>query len=219
VTLNRSNVTRGLGRNHLPNLTFVAVWTVLAAVGCSSDSGTAPLPVGTAGAAAGTGTVVAGSGTGAAGMIASPAGTGTTGAAGMGTTGAAGSTTTTPPAGAAGAAPTGPAPTLTQIYDSVYVTNCAVCHGMVPNVNTNGNLGPIKNKDAFYMSLVNKPTQGPACMGKGMYIVPGQPAMSVLLQKVSTTPPCGVEMPVGGMLMASDVKLLTDWVAAGALNN
>ncbi len=159
------------------------------------------------------GTTGAAAGTGAAGMMAPAAGTTAT-AAGTGAP-AAGTGTT----GASGTGATGAAPTLTDLYDMVYVTNCAVCHGMMPSDNTNGKLGMIRNKQAFYDALVNKPAQGVQCTGKGMYIVPGNPTMSLLVQKVSSTPPCGVEMPVGGMLQPTEVKMLTDWIAAGAMNN
>jgi hypothetical protein len=114
----------------------------------------------------------------------------------------------------------GAVPTLTMVYDTVWITNCAVCHGMAASANTNGNLGAVKGgKDVFYNMLVNKPAQGPQCVGKGMYIVPSSPTTSLLVQKVSSAPPCGVEMPVGGMLSAEDTKMLTDWITAGALNN
>jgi hypothetical protein len=216
VTLNRSNVARG--RQHLPELTFVAVCAVIAAVGCGGDDSSTTNPVGTT---AGTG--VAGS-VGAAGTVSAVAGTGTAAVAGTGASAAAGTgAAAAAGTGAAAAAGTGAAAggavTLSMVYDTVYVTNCAVCHGMMPSDNTNGKLGMIRNKDQFFAALVGKPTQGSQCMGKGTYIVPGSPATSILVQKVSTTPPCGVEMPVGGMLMASDVKLITDWVSAGALNN
>jgi hypothetical protein len=122
--------------------------------------------------------------------------------------------------GAAGMMSTGgAAPTLQMVYDTVYVTNCAVCHGMMPSDNANGKLGMIRSKDMFYQALVGKPAQGAQCAGKGTYIVPGNPSMSLLLQKVSSTPPCGVEMPVGGMLQPTEVKMLTDWIMAGAMNN
>jgi hypothetical protein len=107
-----------------------------------------------------------------------------------------------------------------MVWEMVIVNQCAVCHGMMPKDSANGNLGNIKGgKDAFYNAVVNKPAQGSQCMGKGMYVVPGNPQMSLLLQKLSSTPPCGVEMPVGGMLEPDQVKLITDWVAAGAMNN
>jgi hypothetical protein len=219
VTLNRSNVARSLGRN-LPKLT-VAMWAVLAAVGCGDDSGTSTTPttMAGAGATAGTGTVAGtgvAAGTGAAGTAVGAAGT-AAGAAGTTTGGAAGMVATT---AGTGAGP-GAAPTLQMVYDSVYIASCAVCHGMKPTPTANGNLGDIKgSKDAFYNALVNKPALGAQCTGKGMYIVPGQPAQSLLIQKISqATPPCGTQMPPTGPLQSADIKLVTDWVMAGALNN
>lgn len=215
-------------------LTFLAVCAVLAAFGCSDDPGTTPggqgmAGTGTAGStaagstaagstAAGStaaGSTAAGStaaGMGAAGMATATAGTGTTATAGTGATATAGTGATM-----------GPAPTLQNVYDMVYQSggNCAVCHGMAPKDGTNGNLGSIVGgKQAFYDKLVSKPAMGSQCMGKGMYIVPGKPAESLLYQKVSQAmPPCGVQMPVGGMLMPAELKLLSDWITAGAMNN
>lgn len=122
-------------------------------------------------------------------------------------------------AGAAGAARTSTAPTLTQIYDTIYAMKCAVCHSMAPSDNANGALGMIRSKDQFYQAIVGKPTQGSQCTGEGMYVVAGNPAMSVLVQKTSAMPPCGMQMPLGGMLQQTEVKMLIDWISAGALNN
>jgi hypothetical protein len=224
-------------------LTFLAVCAVLAAVGCS-DEGTTPLNQGTAGStaagstaagstAAGStaaGSTAAGStaagataaGMGAAGMATATAGTMGTATAGTGTTATAG-TGATAMAGTGAMMPAGAAPTLQNVYDMIYQSggNCAVCHGMAPKDGTNGNLGDIRGgKQAFFDALVSKPAKGTQCMGKGMYIVPGKPAESLLYQKVSEAmPPCGVQMPVGGMLMPAELKLLSDWITAGALNN
>jgi hypothetical protein len=52
-------------------------------------------------------------------------------------------------------------------------------------------------------------------------IIPGQPCESILLQKVSSGPPFGARMPVGGPPYLSDdsLQLLHDWIAEGAKNN
>jgi hypothetical protein len=210
------------GSYRLNSFLFAAGLAALASAGCGDD-GSSTSPVGMAGTgapAAGTGSGTAGTppvttaGTGAAGTASGLAGTGVagTGAAGTGS-GAAGM--------AAGAAGMGSAvaPTLTNFYSMVYANKCAICHAMAPADNANGKLGGIKTKDQFYEAVVNKPTQGVMCTGKGMYIVPNQPGMSVMVQKTSMTPPCGVQMPVGQMLEPEEAKLLSDWVAAGALNN
>lgn len=238
VTLKLSYVARAFGQR-VPNLTFVAVCAMVAAAGCGGDSSTPPPQnVGVAGAGA-AGTVgAAGAATGAAGAATGAAGaTTTTGAAGAttptgaagaavgaaGATGAAGAATGTAGAapGAAGAGATtggGGGATLQMVYDTVYVTKCAVCHGMNPG-SSNGMLGGIRGKQAFYDTLVGKPAGG-GCSGKGNYITPGQPAMSVLSEKVSMDmPPCGARMPPGDVLAPEEIKLINDWITAGAMNN
>ena len=101
----------------------------------------------------------------------------------------------------------------------IYVNKCAICHAMPASANANGNLGGIKDKNAFHAAVVNKPTQGPLCMGKGMYVVPGMPMASVLLSKLHDPAPCGAQMPVGNPLEATEVKMISDWIMAGAMNN
>jgi hypothetical protein len=238
-------MSTALAREHFENMIrFGLTLAFLAAVGCGGDpavttnpmtmggtgvpaagagaAGTAAMPgagtTGTAGTtAAGVGAsgsvAVAGSsaaGMGAAGTVA--AGTGAAGMAAAGT-GAAGT------GAAGGGAPAGPA-TFSAVYEAVWGASstgrCVFCHGMGPTDGTNGNLGMVMNKEAFYAATVNMPAKGSMCMGKGMYIVPGSPETSLLLQKLKDPPPCGSVMPVGGMLSDEDIKLLTDWIMAGA---
>jgi len=141
---------------------------------------------------------------GAAGMTSGTAGR-ASGAAGM-TSGAAGTGS-------------GAAVTLTEIYSTIYVNKCAICHAMPPSDNANGKLGGIKDKNAFHAAVVGKPMQGVMCVGKGTYVVAGQPTMSTLVSKLGATAPCGVQMPVGNMLEDTEIKMITDWIAAGAPNN
>lgn len=96
---------------------------------------------------------------------------------------------------------------------------CAACHSMAPSDNQNGKLGMLRSKDQLYVALVNKPAQGSMCMGKGTYIIPGKPEQSLLIQKLSAKPPCGVTMPLGGGLELTHVEMLSAWIAAGAMNN
>lgn len=132
---------------------------------------------------------------------------------------AAGATGRMPAAPAAGSGATSAAPTLTQIYEMVYTMKCAACHSMAPSDNQNGKLGMLRSKDQLYDALVNKPAQGAMCMGKGTYVVPGKPEMSLLIQKLSAKPPCGVTMPLGGTLEPMLIEKLSAWISAGALNN
>lgn len=51
-------------------------------------------------------------------------------------------------------------------------------------------------------------------------VVAGAPCDSVLWQKVSPAPPFGARMPLGGApLSDSQMTLLRDWIAEGALDN
>jgi hypothetical protein len=52
-------------------------------------------------------------------------------------------------------------------------------------------------------------------------IVPGDPCMSLVVQKVSNAPPSGNRMPSDGppFLNPKEIALLSDWIAEGALDN
>jgi hypothetical protein len=145
------------------------------------------------------------------------AGAGAAGKAGSGDADTGPSTANTQ--GAAGAAAISGGATLTQVYEMVYTPSCAVCHSMAPNDSMNGMLGMIRSKDQFYNALVNKPAQGTACSSKGTYVVPGEPDSSLLVQKLSAAPGCGVSMPLGGMLQPMHATLMGDWIASGAKND
>lgn len=122
-------------------------------------------------------------------------------------------------AGAAGGRDASGPPSLSMIYQEIYLMKCAICHSMRPSPETNGNLGGIRDKTAFYLALVGRPAQGPQCAGQWDYVTPHQPHNSLLVQKLGTKPPCGVQMPVGGTLDASEVSMITQWIAAGAIDN
>ena len=52
-------------------------------------------------------------------------------------------------------------------------------------------------------------------------IIPGDPCMSLVVQKVSAAPPSGNRMPSDGppYLTPKEIALLSDWIAEGALDN
>ncbi|MCE9580157.1 MAG: hypothetical protein K8W52_43980 [Deltaproteobacteria bacterium] len=52
-------------------------------------------------------------------------------------------------------------------------------------------------------------------------VVPGSPCTSVIVQKLSDTPPFGARMPLDGdpYLSAEEQQLIHDWIAEGALDN
>lgn len=193
----------------------------------------AAAPIGIAGTIAQPGTAGTSTPTGAAGTAANPptASTGAAATAGIGaaTTAGAGAaaagtvaaaTAGTGTMATAGAGAAAGDATLTAVF-AIVQTNCLVCHGMPSKDSTNGNLGMIRDKAQFYAAVVGKPMQGVAnkCMDKGMYVVPGNPAMSMLLRKTMEPPPCGAQMAPGNPLSEADTKTLTDWIMAGAPNN
>ena len=45
------------------------------------------------------------------------------------------------------------------------------------------------------------------------------PDNSLIIQKLSGTPPCGNPMPPGDMLTSAQVAEIRAWIVAGALNN
>jgi hypothetical protein len=176
---------------------------LLAVIGCGDDgdAGSADNSQSAAGVSA-----VAGTGTGAAGSR------------------AAGSAAPAAGSGAAAAGSGGAATaTFTAVYDAIWGTSttgrCVTCHGMPASDAANGMLGGIMDKAALHAALVSKPALGGACTGKGMYVVPGSPQTSLLVQKLGAMPPCGSRMPLGGMLTAAELQLINDWIMAGAKND
>ena len=116
-----------------------------------------------------------------------------------------------------------PAATFTQIYAMMFpmATNarCDACHSMPANDIANGNLEMGKTKDSAYAALFNKSSTSSRCMAKPL-VVPYQPEMSLLFQKLSPTPPCGSRMPLGGAAFdEAQIEMIRSWIAAGAPND
>jgi hypothetical protein len=70
-----------------------------------------------------------------------------------------------------------------------------------------------------YASLVNR--KADQCSDGRMFVKPGDPTNSYLLQKLEGTHMCmGVRMPkAGAPLAAADMVTIADWVCEGAPNN
>jgi hypothetical protein len=117
----------------------------------------------------------------------------------------------------------GPAATFSEIYAMLFPaeTNarCNFCHSMRASDTSNGKLSMGSDKAAAYAALVGKTSTSSMCMGKPL-VVAKQPDMSLLVQKVLETPPCGSRMPVGGMQLSdTQVAMIRSWIAAGAKND
>jgi hypothetical protein len=78
-----------------------------------------------------------------------------------------------------------------------------------------------------YMGLVSVMAMGMNTMGGTtncsatglMRVKPGDPDNSLIIQKVSGSPPCGVAMPPGGMIKPERLMALRSWIQAGANND
>jgi hypothetical protein len=103
--------------------------------------------------------------------------------------------------------------TFTRVHE-LFFRRCVICHG------TNGRLD-MTTRALAYRNLVSVDAMGPACMGGGrVRVVPGDPARSLLMQKLNPMPECGARMPRGAPpLTAAELALVRGWIAAGARND
>jgi polyvinyl alcohol dehydrogenase (cytochrome) len=108
--------------------------------------------------------------------------------------------------------------TLGAIYDDVFVgqgCNTPLCHG--------GSAGGLSmaTKDEAYSNLVGRAAAGAPCVSSGSVLVePGEPAQSLLWDKVSTrTPLCGSPMPISSSLPGESIERIRSWIERGAPND
>ena len=95
-------------------------------------------------------------------------------------------------------------PMFTQ--PNINADSCVTCHG------AGGICGlDMSTAQIAYTNIINVMA---TCCAPDLYIVPGDPANSVLLQKLGT-PACGTSMPFGGTF-AGDATVISDWILAGA---
>lgn len=126
-------------------------------------------------------------------------------------------------AGSAGTASAAPAAKFSDVYAMLFprTTNahCDMCHGLPPFDQSNGNLSTGMDPASTYAALVGKASTSSMCVGR-VYVVPGHPEQSLLLQKVSPTPPCGLRMPNGGAALSdAQTEMIRSWIAGGALDD
>lgn len=100
---------------------------------------------------------------------------------------------------------------FTALYDQVIARRCQPCHTR----RSFGELG-MRDADRAFESLVEVPAATPDCAGRTR-VVPGDPAASVLFQKVSGQGLCGPKMPPSEDLSAAEIEAIRAWIAAGAL--
>jgi mono/diheme cytochrome c family protein len=123
-------------------------------------------------------------------------------------------TPTPPPSTAPPAAP--PAPTLSQIQTQIFDVSCTGCH---TDVGRNPSGGLNLKAGSAHASLVNVASSGSS---GAMRVIPGNANTSYLVMKLEGAPGIvGMRMPRNGppFLTDAQVKMIRDWIAAGAPNN
>jgi hypothetical protein len=116
-----------------------------------------------------------------------------------------------------------PAAKFSEIYPLIFpsTTNprCSFCHSMPAVDSIDGKLSTGADQAAAYAALVGQTSTSSKCGGRPL-VVPGQPDMSLFLQKLGPNPPCGSRMPIGGMpLSGEQLEMIRSWIAAGAMND
>jgi hypothetical protein len=112
---------------------------------------------------------------------------------------------------------------FSEIFPAIFPapTNarCDSCHDMPASEVSNGKLHMGTDMATAYNALVGKTAMGKKCIGMPL-VVPGKPEMSLLLQKLGPTPPCGSRMPIGGApITDAQFEMVRSWIAAGAKND
>ena len=110
--------------------------------------------------------------------------------------------------------------TFSAIYPMLFpadtAAKCNSCHSMPASDVSNGRLHMGTDKATAYAALVGPTAAGSKCTGQPL-VVANQPDMSLLLQKLTNTPPCGERMPLGGApLSEAQLEMVRTWIADGA---
>ena len=115
-----------------------------------------------------------------------------------------------------------PPPTFTTIYTTTITNKCSPCHTTATGDGVMFGKLDMTTQANAYANLVNVPTAGVSCSGKGTRVVPNKPDDSVMYLKVSLDDPtpCGNKMPDNlPPLTSEEAEGIEDWIAAGAQNN
>ncbi len=114
--------------------------------------------------------------------------------------------------------------TFTMVYADIVSTVCLPCHAPGGTGDAAGGLN--MSTQALAYANLDKSASGASCKSSGLQlVVPGNAAMSLLVEKVeSAQPPCGSRMPygcagAGPCLSTSQIQEISDWVNAGAKND
>jgi hypothetical protein len=111
--------------------------------------------------------------------------------------------------------------TFTKVYSDVLSGVCLPCHAPGGVGDAAGGLD-MSTQAVAYTNLQKSAVA--TCSGRAR-VVPGDAAMSLLVEKVETAhPPCGTQMPYGcggatPCLSAVQVQEIVDWINGGAKND
>jgi hypothetical protein len=138
-----------------------------------------------------------------------PAPSGGAGGGDATSSGGAGGSAGAPPSSSGGGTSSPPATPACDGF-AILEANCGTsgCHG------AGSNLGTFASSEAVARSYIGK-SGAVTCSGAGPILNPDDPPASILIQKLSDSPPCGNYMPLNGMLLSdSDVDCLEDWIGS-----
>ena len=91
------------------------------------------------------------------------------------------------------------APTFVNDILPIFKAKCLMCHGSMGGWNGEN-----------YQDTIASGDHGPS-------VIPGDVQNSLLAQKIQGTQTQGINMPPGQKLSDSEIKLILDWILAGAL--
>ncbi|MCG8557093.1 MAG: hypothetical protein MJD61_17680 [Proteobacteria bacterium] len=97
--------------------------------------------------------------------------------------------------------------------NAILQSRCSQCHG---SAMTSGMFDLEGDDCTAYRKLVGAVSTSLSCATR-ILLVPGDPAASLLVDKLQPSPDCGVRMPLGGALPQDQIDTIADWVQAGAL--
>lgn len=101
-----------------------------------------------------------------------------------------------------------------QVYP-ILKEKCSGCHGA--NGHADAPSLKLGSAEQAYSTLVNQATFQSPTVTPNVLIVPKNLEQSYLYQKISNDKPkFGVRMPQGGVLTAAEIKIIGDWILAGA---
>jgi hypothetical protein len=129
--------------------------------------------------------------------------------------------------GAAGALPSQPADAkFSTIYGTIIVGSGCIAGPTCHASDAGGKLTMLEQGKAYTGLVgvqamgVNMTAGGTNCSDTGLIRVkPGDPDNSLLIKKLEGSPPCGMPMPVGGMLKPEQILQIRTWIQSGANND